>query len=149
MWFWQTWFFIVDVLWPHMFSVQHWKTPTKYSRIAKIITKLTSIGVFAPSCFGLFSQFLGAPFNLHKFWFCVDEMNCYMGGTKRRYVGDIPIIPLIWHVQEGINISHNKVKALKETSFFFYKQQPILPWSLFAKENSIIINQCNVMAQNT
>lgn len=149
MWFRQTWFFIVDVLWPHMFSVQHYKTPTDYSCIARIITKLTSIAIFAPTCFGLFSQFLGAPFNLHKFWFCADDMNCYTRGTKRRYVVDRRVIPLIWHVQKGINLSHNKVKALKETSFVFYKQQPILPRSLFAKENSITINWCNVVAQNT
>jgi hypothetical protein len=131
-----------------MFSVQHCKTPTNYSLTARIITKLTSIGVFAPTYFHLSSHLLGAPFNLHKFLFCVDDMNCYMGGTKRRYVMDIPVVPLIWHVQEGINLSHNKVKALKETNFVFYKQQPILPRSLFVKENSITINQCNVVAQN-
>jgi hypothetical protein len=53
---------------------------------------------------------------------------------------DKPIVPLIWHVQEGTNLSHNEVKALKETNFVFNKQQFVLPQSLFIRENYIPIN---------
>jgi len=147
-WFWWTRFLIMEVPRPRTFSVQHRKTPTNYSCTTRIITKSTSISVPTPTCSSLSSQFLGAPFNLHKFWFCADDMNCYMGGTKHRYVMDRPVVTLIWHVQKGTNLSHNDVKTLKEASFVFNKQ-PILPWSLFAKENFIPINRCSVVAQNT
>jgi hypothetical protein len=45
----------------------------------RIITKLTTIGVPAPTYLGLLSQFRGVPFKLHKFWFCANDINHCVG----------------------------------------------------------------------
>jgi hypothetical protein len=44
--------------------------------------KVNAIGVPAPIYSSLSSQFLGAPFKLHKFWLCVDDMKCCVGGNN-------------------------------------------------------------------
>jgi hypothetical protein len=86
-----------------------------------IIRKSISISVPAPIYCGLSFQFLGIPLKLHKFWFCANYMNHGMGGMNHRYAMDKIVIPLIWLVQEGTNLSHNEVKALEETCFVFNK----------------------------
>jgi hypothetical protein len=86
------------------------QTTTKHKCVARIINKITSINVPTPTYLGLFSQFSGAPFKVHKFWFYVDDMNHHVGGLKCMYVVDRLIVPNIWHVQEK-PISH-KMKSI-------------------------------------
>ncbi len=35
---------------------------------------------------------------------------------------DGPIVPKIWHVQEGTNLTQNKVRSLKEVGFVINKR---------------------------
>jgi hypothetical protein len=67
-------------------------------------------------------------------------MNHGMGGMNHRYAMDKIVIPLIWLVQEGTNLSHNEVKAFEKTCFVFNKRQLILPLSLFVGEIFVLIN---------
>jgi hypothetical protein len=46
-----------------------------------------------------------------------------MGGMKHKYVVESLMVPSIWHVQEGTNLSKDKVKSSKEINFVFIKQQ--------------------------
>ncbi len=45
--------------------------------------------------------------------------------SKHRYVMDRPIVPKIWHVQEGTNLTQNEVKSFKEVDFVVNKGQSI------------------------
>jgi hypothetical protein len=38
---------------------------------------------------------------------------------------DRPIVPKIWHVQEGTNLTQNEVKSFKEVDFVVNKGQSI------------------------
>jgi hypothetical protein len=40
---------------------------------------------------------------------------------------DGPIVPKSWHVQEGTNLTQNKVRSLKEVGFVIKKRQSIQP----------------------
>jgi hypothetical protein len=44
---------------------------------------------------------------------------------KHRYVMDRPIVPEIWHVQEGTNLTQNEVRSLKELGFVVNKGRSI------------------------
>ncbi len=55
---------------------------------------------------------------LHKFWFCADDMNCYVRGTKHRYVVDRLVVSLIWPMQKRTKLSHIEVKALEKQVLF-------------------------------
>jgi hypothetical protein len=70
----------------YTFSVQHCKKTTNHSYVTRIIIKLTTIGVLAPIYLSLWSQFLGAPFKVYKFWFYANDTNHYMGGSKCKQV---------------------------------------------------------------
>jgi hypothetical protein len=66
----------------YTFNVQHCEKTTNHSYVTRIIIKLTTIGVLAPIYLSLWSQFLGEPFNVHKFWIYANDTNHYMGGFK-------------------------------------------------------------------
>jgi hypothetical protein len=72
---------------------------TKHFCATRIITKPTSINVHAQTYLGLWFQFLDAPLKLHKFWLCANDINHYVGGTKRKYALDIPIVSKIWPIK--------------------------------------------------
>jgi hypothetical protein len=58
---------------------------TKHSCATRVIANPTSIGVLALTYSRLWSQFLNALLKLHKFWFCVDDMNQYVSSMKCKY----------------------------------------------------------------
>jgi len=66
---------------------------------------------------------------------------------------DGPIVPKIWHVQEGTNLTQNKVRSLKEVGFVINKRRSIQPWSLFGRKKYVLITltvyKCSVMGYNT
>jgi len=48
-------------------------------------------------------------------------MNRFMGGTKCKYVFERPVVPSIWPMQEGTNLSQDEVKFPKQVGFVFNK----------------------------
>jgi len=62
-----------------------------------------------------------APIKLHKFVLCVDDMNCYIGCTKRKYAFDKLAIPKIWFIQAKTNITQNEIRSFEETWFVLNK----------------------------
>jgi hypothetical protein len=68
------------------------------------------------------------------------------GGTKCKYVVERPVVPSIWPMQEGTNLSQDEVKFPKQVGFVFNKWQLIFPQNIFSEKSSIPINQpTNVM----
>jgi hypothetical protein len=100
-----------------------------------ILMNVHSLGWLLWLCF-----YIGAPFKVHKFYFCVDGMNHYMGDSKCKHEIHKLVVLNIWHVQKNFNRTQDEVKFLEETCFVFNKQQPIHPWSLFGGESSVSIS---------
>jgi hypothetical protein len=40
----------------------------------------------------------GVSIELHKFWFCYDDLLHCVGGTSRKYAFDRPVLPSLWPV---------------------------------------------------
>jgi hypothetical protein len=52
-------------------------------------------------------------------WFCLDDLSCCVRGITRKYTIVRPLVPTIWFIQEGINLTQNEVIILKEVGFSF------------------------------
>jgi hypothetical protein len=65
---------------------------------------------------------------------------------------DGPIVTKIWHVQEGTNLTQNKVRSFKEVGFVINKRRSIQPWSLFGGKKyvpiTLIVYKYSVMGYN-
>jgi hypothetical protein len=81
---------------------------------AKIIYKQTNCGILASCYVGYWFATQGVLIELHKFWFCHDDLMCCVGGTNMKYAFDRPTLPSIWHVQVGTNLIQIEVVALEE-----------------------------------
>ncbi len=80
----------------------------------KITVRKPVHGIPSPCYDGLWSDLKGSAPIYHKFWFCVDDLICYVGGTGKKYCVDRPLVPLMWLVQVGTNLIQFEVIALEE-----------------------------------
>ncbi len=74
---------------------------------------------------GLTAQ--GVSIELHKFWFCHDDLMHCVGRTSRKYALNRPTLPSLWPVQKRIDLTQIEVVALEESSFLLSKK-PICPF---------------------
>ncbi len=56
----------------------------------------------------------GVLIELHKFWFCHDDLMHCVGGTNMKYAFDRPTLPSLWLVQVGTYFIQIEVVALEE-----------------------------------
>jgi hypothetical protein len=68
-------------------------------------------------------------------------MNHYVGGTKRKYALDKPVVSEIWLVQAKTNLTQDEIKFIEKVGFVLNKQQWIYLNNLFKGENSIPLNR--------
>jgi hypothetical protein len=54
-------------------------------------------------------------------------MNHCVGGTKRKYALDRPIVSKIWLVQAKTNFTQDEIKFIEKAGFVLNKRQPIFP----------------------
>jgi hypothetical protein len=52
-------------------------------------------------------------------WFCPNELSRCVDGISQKYVVTKPLIPTIWPIQEGIDLTHKEVITLEEAGFPF------------------------------
>ncbi len=71
-----------------------------------------SCGILAPRYDRLWCDFKGFGYIFHKFWFCADDLICCVGDIKRKYVVDWSVVPLMWLVQVGTNLTRDEVTTL-------------------------------------
>jgi hypothetical protein len=79
---------------------------------AKIISKQIDRGIPAPYYDGYWFVAKVVSIELHKFWFCHDDLTCYVGGSNKKYALDRPALLTLWHVQEGKSIIQIEVLTL-------------------------------------
>jgi hypothetical protein len=114
---------------------------TKHYYKAKIISKITNHGIFAPWYVGNWSIVRDAVIELHKFWVYHDDHNRCDGGPKRKYVIGRSILPFIWHVQEGNNLTEDEVTTLKEPNFLLFEKLMCNPRNVFGDDAFILVNK--------
>jgi hypothetical protein len=69
-----------------------------------------------------------------EFFFCNDDIERCVKGTKRKWVQLRPDIPSIWPVKIGTSFSRKKILDLKSAGFQFPQRAVISPRRLFRKE---------------
>jgi hypothetical protein len=70
------------------------------ARIAK-----GSKGIPTPIYQGRKTQYGGTKVIVMDFWFCPDDIECYVKGSKRSWVLDWPQVPDAWPVLSGTNLT--------------------------------------------
>ncbi len=58
-------------------------------------------------------------FKHHKHWFCFDDLSHYVGGIIQKFVVAKLVVPIVWPIQEGINLTQKEVPTLEEVGFSF------------------------------
>jgi len=109
---------------------------TKHYYKAKIISRGKERGILAPCYVGNWSVSKGVGIELQKFWFCHDDQSHCVKNTKRKYTIRRFIVPSLWHVQEGTNLTQDEMITLKDASFFFSEKPKCHPRILFNDDAS-------------
>jgi hypothetical protein len=85
----------------------------KYYYKTKIISKQTYRGIFTLCYVGYWFVAQGVSLELHKFWFCYDDLIRCFGRTSKKYALDRLALPSLWLVQKGTNFTQIEVVALE------------------------------------
>ena len=62
-----------------------------------------------------------------NFWFCADDINRCMKGSKKKRVFDWPNIPRVWPVKVGTNLIREEVFALEDVGFPLQQKEALSP----------------------
>jgi hypothetical protein len=100
------------------------------ARIAK-----GSKGTAAPTYRGRNTQYGGTKVIVSDFWFCPDDIEHYVKGSKRSWVLDWPQVPDIWPVLSGTNLTHEETLLLQDAGFKLQERPSMSPWRMFALSN--------------
>ena len=72
-----------------------------------------------------------------QFFFCNDDIECCVKGTRRKWVLSVPAVPTIWPMKVGTKLSVAEILASKVADFRLPQCQVISPRRLFGGETSI------------
>ncbi len=112
----------------------------------KIISKQTYCDIRAPCYVGYYFTSNGVSIELHKFWFCHDDLLRCVGGTSRKYALDRQVLPSLSHVQAKTNFDQIKVVALEEASFLLSEKSRCPLVNQVGDDNSTSVNQPSTCA---
>jgi hypothetical protein len=90
---------------------------------------------------GNWSVAKGAVIELHKFWFCHHDQSCCVGSTKRKYTIGRLIVPSLWLMQEGTNLTQDEVTTLEEVGFLLSEKPKFHPKNLFSDDANLHVNK--------
>ena len=62
-----------------------------------------------------------------EFWFCADDINRCVKGTKKSFVVGWPSVPMTWPVKKGTNLSMKEILALEEAGFQLQQRGALSP----------------------
>ncbi len=107
----------------------------------KIISKITNRGILIPCYVGNWSATKGVAIELHKFQFCYDDHNRCVRGTRKKYTIGRLVVPSIWHVQKGNDLTQNEVMPLEKSSFLLSEKLRSHPINLFGDNTFVPFNK--------
>jgi hypothetical protein len=76
-------------------------------------------GTHVPHYLGLWVQYHNKSLKHHKHWFCLDGLSRCINGTTQKFIVDRHVVPIVWPIQEDINLIKKEVTILKEARFSF------------------------------
>jgi hypothetical protein len=86
---------------------------------AKINLYKSISGTPTPCYSGFWVQYHSGSLEHHKHWFCPNDFNYCIGGTKQKFVVVRLIVPIVWPIKEGTNLTQKEVTTLEEVAFSF------------------------------
>ncbi len=89
---------------------------------AIIISNQIDRGIPTPCYVGFWFATKATSIELHKFWFCHDDLMHCVGGTSRKYALNRLALPYLWLVQARTNLTQIEVVALEEAGFLLLKK---------------------------
>jgi hypothetical protein len=88
---------------------------TKKNCKAKIVQGNTATA--APTYTGVMEHYQKKTDKVIEFFFCNNDIEHCVKGTKRRWMKSKPDVPNVWHVKIGTNLSRKEILDLKQASF--------------------------------
>ena len=96
-----------------------------------------NVATVAPTYTGLMVNYKKNHNDVMQFFFCNDNIERCVKGTKRKWVISVLEIPATWPVKRGTNLSKQEILALEATGFQLPQRQPISPWRLFGEHSGM------------
>jgi hypothetical protein len=84
------------------------------ARIAK-----GSKGTPTPTYRGRKTQYGGTKVIVTDFWFCPDDIERCVKGTKRSWILNWPQVPDVWPILRGTNLTREEILLLQDVGFKF------------------------------
>jgi hypothetical protein len=100
------------------------------ARIAK-----GSKGTPAPTYQGKKTQYGGSKVIITDFWFCPDDIERCMKGTKRSWVLNWPQVLDVWLVLSGTNLTRQETLLLQDAGFKLHQRPSMSPRRMFMLSN--------------
>ena len=108
---------------------------TKKKCTARIVRNHVSTA--APTYTGLMVNYKKNRNDVMQFFFCNDDIERCVKGTKRKWVISVPEIPTIWPVKRGTNLSKHEILALEAAGFQLPQRHAISPRRSFGEHSGI------------
>ena len=96
-----------------------------------------NVSTAAPTYTGLMVNYKKNRNDVMQFFFCNDDIERCVKGTKRKWVISVPEIPAIWPVKRGTNLSKHEILALEAAGFQLLQRQAISPRRLFGEHSGM------------
>jgi hypothetical protein len=75
------------------------------------LCKYTS-GTFVSCYSGFWVQYHSGSLEHHKHWFHPNDLSHCVGGTLQKFVVAKLVVPTVWPIQEGTNLTQNELTTL-------------------------------------
>ena len=108
---------------------------TKKKCTARIVRN--NVATAAPTYTSLMVNYKKNRNDVMQFFFCNNDIERCVKGTKRKWVISMPEIPAIWPVKRGTNLSKQEILALEVAGFKLPQRQPILPRRIFGEHSGM------------
>jgi hypothetical protein len=100
------------------------------ARIAK-----GSKGTTAPTYQGRNTQYGGTKVIVSDFWFCPDDIERCVKGSKRSWVLDWPQVPDVWPILSSTNLTREETILLQDAGFKLQERPSMSPRRMFVLSN--------------
>jgi hypothetical protein len=111
--------------------------PSKQPPTSSALLKFArgSKGTTAPKYRGRNTQYGWTRVIVSDFWFCLDDIERCVKGSKRSWVLDWPQVPDVWHVLSSTNLTLEETLLLQNAGFKLQKRPSMSPRCMFALSN--------------
>ena len=109
---------------------------TKKKCIAKIVQDGKSRA--APTYTGMMDSYKKNKLERMQFFFCNDNIDRCVNGTKRKWVKSRPEVPEVWPVKMGTNLIQKEILALEKVGFQLQRRLEMSPRRLFGDHNNVV-----------